>query len=404
MKLFLKYLFSILSLIFIVYLSYINVKLFYKPEIKQYKNELYNNDVLKQLNFIKTKVDNHLGEDMQQIYPEGYFFSHVLYGLAVAEMKPLYTDSKLFTINASYEIDKELECLYSKNGTQIFPADLKPKYGIFYAGWTNYLLSKLLFNQNQKDSTQIKLFERKCDEIYQSFLQNKIPYLESYKGLSWPADNIVAIASLALHDKIFTPKYQTFIANWLTQIKSYLDKDGLIPHKVDCQTATTLEAAKGSSQSLLLCFLHDIDTIFARQQFNIYKKLFVDYGFGLPGIREHKKGISKSGDIDSGPVILNIGGSASVVGIKTMSIYNEPTLMVGLRNSIEAFGMSSSNKNSKKYLFGKIPIADCFIAWSSTNAYSIIEKRLNNWRWKFQLISFSILLFLVGFNYWLYKK
>lgn len=404
MKLFLKYLTSIISLIFIVYLCFLNVKLFYEPEVKIDANTAYNNDVIKQLNFIKPKIDNHLGEDMQRIYPEGYFFSHVLYALAVAETKPLFNENDSFAINASYEIEKELECLYSNKGTQIFPQDMKPAYGIFYTGWTNYLLAKLLLNQNKKDTSQIRLFEDNCNEIYQSFIQSKTPYLESYKGLSWPADNIVAISSLALHDKIFKPKYQTFITNWISKIRSHVDDDGLVPHKVDYINATIIEEAKGSSQSLMLCFLYDIDTTFARQQFNIYKKLFVDYRFGLPGIREHKKGITKDGDIDSGPVILNIGGSASVVGVKTMSIYKENNLMIGLRNSIEAFGMATSDNNLKKYLFGQIPIADCFIAWTSTKAFIPNENKFDNWRFIFQLISFSILVFILGFNYWLYYK
>ena len=350
---------------------------------------------------------------MQKIYPEGYFFSNVLYGLALSEEALNQNDS--FKLEVEYELGSVFASLYSKEGTQIFPADLEPKYGIFYAGWTNYLLAKKLHaipNYN-RDSSDIQLFEQNCDEIYQAFHQKDMPYLESYKGLSWPADNIVAVASLALHDKILKPKYQDFIKAWIEKIQHYLDKDGLIPHKVDYKTGVTLEAAKGSSQSLLLCFLHDIDTTFARQQFTIYKKLFVDYRFGLPGIREHKKGVSADGDIDSGPVILDIGGSASVVGLKTMSIYNETELMVGLRNSIEAFGMAYTTKNSpnsfhnydsKKYLFGQIPIADCFIAWSSTSAYSADESKLGNWRWKFQLISLSILLFLVASNYWLYKR
>lgn len=370
------------------------------------------------MQFIQEEIqEKQLGEKMQNIYPEGYFFSHVLCGLTMTDIHPIYFGeyNHNFGDSIPFGIDYILECLHSEKGTQIFPEDLKPKYGIFYAGWTNYLFAKKLkaIPYYNRDSSDIKLFEQNCDEIYQAFQQKDMPYLESYKGLAWPADNMVAVASLALHDKIFKSKYKEFIRSWIEKVKAKEDKDGLIPHQVYFKTNAVKEQAKGSSQSLLLCFLHDIDTTFARQQFNIYKKLFVDYRFGLPGIREHKKGISADGDIDSGPVILDIGGSASLVGLKTMSIYNETKLMVGLRNSIEAFGMAYSSKESphsfenydtKKYLFGQIPIADCFIAWSNTNAYSSEEDKLGNWRWKFQLISLSILLFLVASNYWLYKK
>ena len=47
MKTFFKYLFSILTLFLGSYLIYLNVKLYYTPEINECANNLYNNDVVK---------------------------------------------------------------------------------------------------------------------------------------------------------------------------------------------------------------------------------------------------------------------------------------------------------------------------------------------------------------------
>ncbi len=407
MKTFFKYLISILSVLTACYLIYLNIKLYYTPDIQEYNQQHYNADVIRQLHFIQSELhQKNAGDAMQQLYPEGYFFSHVLYGLAISEMPPLFYKHNSFRIDANDEIAYVLHCLESDKGTQIFPKDMHPAYGIFYAGWKNYLLGKKLAGtfHLHRDSVEIRSYEQHCDEIVQAFEQKDIPYLESYKGYSWPADNVVAVASLALHDKIFPPKYADFIKRWIAKVKKTTDQNGLIPHKVDYMTGHMLEAAKGSSQSLILCFLNDIDTAFARQQFHMYKSLFADSRFGLPGIREHAKGISADGDIDSGPVILDIGGSASLVGLKTMSIYHERKLMVGLRNSIEAFGMSTSDQWKKKYLFGKMAVADCFIAWSSTHAFSEQEPALGNWRWKFQLICACCILLLFVVHRILYGK
>ena len=70
---------------------------------------------------------------------------------------------------------------------------------------------------------------------------------------------------------------------------------------------------------------------------------------------------------------------------------------IGLRNSIEAFGCGFFWRGKKKYLFGTLPMADVFIAWSNA-----VEPNRNaglradrNWRWRFQLI-FLILVFVIG--------
>ena len=57
------------------------------------------------------------------------------------------------------------------------------------------------------------------------------PYLESYAGQAWPADNILCIASLSKHDKVLPPQYKSTISTWVTRIKGKLDaKTGMIPH------------------------------------------------------------------------------------------------------------------------------------------------------------------------------
>jgi hypothetical protein len=39
-------------------------------------------DAVAQLRFLRGALDRGAGEEMQQLFPEGFFFSHVLYGLA----------------------------------------------------------------------------------------------------------------------------------------------------------------------------------------------------------------------------------------------------------------------------------------------------------------------------------
>ena len=133
---------------------------------------------------------------------------------------------------------------------------------------------------------------------------------------------------------------------------------------------------------------------------------FLDSRFGLPGIREVRNGLSGGEDIDSGPVIFNIGGAASVVGLRTMALYGETTAAVGLRNSIEAFGMAMESDGKKKYLFGKLPMADAFIAWANSTE-PVKSKMLvaeESWKGRFRLSALLAILFMAGLMIWMWKS
>lgn len=122
----------------------------------------------------------------------------------------------------------------------------------------------------------------------------------------------------------------------------------------------------------------------------------------MPGIREYPEGQNGFGDIDSGPVIFGIGGAASIVGQRTMGLYDDWLTYKGLRNCIESFGVGMTSKSKKKYIFGILPMADAFIAWS--NSIEKNEIKINEiayWRLKAQL---SSLILLVFFIYLIKKK
>lgn len=248
----------------------------------------------------------------------------------------------------------------------MFDQNLYPKYGIFYVGWRNYLLSKIL----TLDTTFVKaenyknIFIEQCEVIRNALGHNHVPYLESYNNQSWPADMIVAMASISNHDKIYKAKYEIEINGWIDDIKNTLDpKTKLIPHKVNSHSSEIIEGARGSSISLIIRLLAEIDYQFAKDQFQRYKLNFVSTTLGLPSIREYPKGQSGNVDIDSGPVILGVGFSGTIVSIGTFSKLDDLALAEEQYKTINAFGFGYISKDFKKYVFGKMPIADAFIAW-----------------------------------------
>lgn len=78
-----KYIYIIIILIITIPIGRINFKLHSEKLTHSEKKK----DIILQLNFIESELkENNLGSRMQSIFPEGYIFINVLYGLSWCEL------------------------------------------------------------------------------------------------------------------------------------------------------------------------------------------------------------------------------------------------------------------------------------------------------------------------------
>jgi hypothetical protein len=387
-------------------LLYFNAAFYSSPGFEDTGNGKYNKDVHHQLQYLKGEMHMGATSEMQRLFPEGHLFMNALYGLAWADLVANLNEGQPDTevplrTEAEQEIAWALAEMDSPKGRRIFQKKLPLPYGVFYRGWSNYLRSKhfQVASKDHHSAVDKARFQADCDAIANAFDVAEEPYLESYHEGTWPADNVLAIASLAAYDRMFsTFRYKKTVADWLVKVKANLDEQtGLIPHI--WYPGRPAQGARGSSQSLMLCLLPEIDSTFARAQFALYEQYFVTRRLSLPGIREYPVGIDGNGDIDSGPVIWGIGGAASVVGQRAAMMNGQEDLYLGLRNSLEAFGAAHTLFGKKKYLFGQLPMADAFIAWG--NAVEKVPAQGSYPKpWGIHLVSLLLFL-LLG---WLVRK
>jgi hypothetical protein len=390
----LRFLFLFYAL-FLAFLLYFNLYLLnYDPKEGRLKNNAAQRSHLK-----RAIHEENAAEQMQGIYPEGYCFTYALYALIWSDCI-LYDNANCNKQTAKNEMDYALQKLESDEGKAIFSPNLPLPYGAFYNGWLNYVRGmRLKVNQtsSENDPILIKKFEEGCDNIASAWQKDSAIYLESYLEQTWPADNILCLASLALHDQLFEPKYKAIINAWLAKIKSAEDpKTGLIPHSFSHATGRIKEGARGSSQSLMLCFLPEIDQQYALEKYELYQKYFLDYRLGLPSIREYPiTQPNAGGDIDSGPVVFGIGGSASIVGVRALanqSKFQNNATSTALLATLEGLLIPTQKGEERRFLFGKLPILDIFLTWTAGNSSLINSDFSANWRLKFQIISFLMAL------------
>jgi hypothetical protein len=327
--------------------------------------------------------------DMQNLYPEGFVFLNAIYGLAQCDLAA--------KSGGLPEIDFAIKAIESDQGKSVFPEDLPLPHGAFYKGWLNYLRGKRL-SVARNDSILETNFRADCANIAAIWKRESKTYLESYHGQTWPADNVVCLAALALHDRLYVPLYQNVIADWINKVKAHLDPDtGLIPHSYNHSTETMREPPRGSSQSLIFCFLNDVDSAFAADQYTRFKQYFLAHRMGLPGIREYPKGTSGGGDIDSGPVVFGIGGVASIVGIRAVGVMEGNTnsaLHLALLSGVDGLLFPFTNKGKRSFLGGKLPVLDAFMAWAMADLDLLKRRASVFWRLPFHLWSLLILFLL----------
>lgn len=319
--------------------------------------------LVKELRGLKKALDQHADTDMQSIFPEGYVFLNAIYALAWSSFLENSAD-KAFVSEGRAEMHKAWLKIDSSTGRAPFNEMLSLPYGAFYNGWSSFVLGSKLSVEEAGiwDKKEVARFKQQCAAIAKALQQRTYPV--SYHGSAWPADAMVCVASLSLHDRLFKSQYKDVIDRWVKEVRQYVDADGMIPHSVLPSNGRVREPARGSSLALMLIFLREIDAPLAREQFALFKEKFIDSRLGLTGVREYPKGVFGVGDIDSGPVILGFGGAATIVGMQTLSLYGEQDLSVSIRGSVEALAFPWQTADTKKYFFGIIPMADAFIAWS----------------------------------------
>lgn len=158
-----------------------------------------------------------------------------------------------------------------------------------------------------------KLHDHVSDLLQQALAKNSGAPLASYPEYTWYFDTIMALASLELHDR----------AHGQSQSGKLMDQHFAWIREHATDAATGLPVAyedglpRGCDLSMQVCLLKQIGSPAAQRLYDAYvKHHWADLGL-VAGFREWpmSEKPNVSGDIDSGPLILGIGPTATGVGV-----------------------------------------------------------------------------------------
>jgi len=155
------------------------------------------------------------------------------------------------------------------------------------------------------------------------------------------AIRLPAIHALSAYDRVMGEhRYRDTISTWLEDARERVDPEtGLLPHTAELPDGRNVGIARATSQMIMLRLLPDIDPIFARQQYEVFRSRYLTTFLGAPCLLEYPSGISGTGDVDSGPLIFGRSLSATVLMMGVAQIYGDQQLADAIAQSGEAVGL-----------------------------------------------------------------
>lgn len=317
--------------------------------VTPFSQTLLQRSIRNQITSLSLSLQND--DDIQARYPEGRVFANAIFALATidAGLGVNTQEQKEY----AHIVDDCINRLLSQNAKATFDHTMQPPYGVFYNGWTNFVLtsyasSHLFAHSSIQDSILIASME--INNRLSHALSSKVSLLDTYSGSSWPADNMVTMVGLT------DSELQT---RWLDHILNLSEHESeLIPH-----TADDMTVIRGSSQALMTYCIQKIANPRSQHYYETYDSLFIDNILGIDLVKEHLD-TSNEMDYDTGPILFGYGASATIMNIKTQAAFGKPSakytwaMMNLLGIPINLFGC-------KYYLFKQEPMFDIFMLWAS---------------------------------------
>jgi hypothetical protein len=309
-----------------------------------------------QVAFLRDALQDGAAERMQGWFPEGYFFLHVLTGLAAASS------------GAGADVVRaELAALDADAGRAPFPPDAAPPHGAFWTGWSLLLAVELA--RLHPDAAGTAAVRARAAPLVEALRASPSGFLESYPGQRWPVDTVVAVAALARADRLVgVPGAADVVRAWPERVRPVRDPaTGLLPHRLDGGDGPSTVVAEGpraTSSVLIALFEPDIEPALGRRDYRAFVAHFVTRRLGWVGVAEYPDGAPGGGDVDSGPLVLGLSLSASVVAVGTARRAGDEALAADLEREAELFGLPWEWAGKRRYAGGVLPVGDAFLAFA----------------------------------------
>lgn len=312
---------------------------------------LRNRSIKNQINYLSKIIDAGYDDQLQKRFPEGKLFSNALLALSTIEF---CDKQRIVSQEYSYIVDSCIRRIQSSRARSTFDADMIPRYGMFYCGWSNLIytsyINSPLFSKSKLKS-EVEEESEKISLAISETLLDSIRILNSYKGSNWPADNFIGIISV---------KHDSLKLDWIDRLFQTAEHtSGLIHH-----SGSNKMNIRGSSSAMITYCLKKAHYPDIEKYNQTYKDIFVHSFFGIQLVKENEDGSNRM-DVDSGPVLFGYGASATIMNIKTQASLSSNNSKITWA-ALNLISVPINMFYQKYYILKKEPMLDLFMLWGCT--------------------------------------
>lgn len=186
-----------------------------------------------------------------------------------------------------------------------------------------FMLALCAYRLASGDERYDTLREHLAELSREALQQAKGQPLHSFPGLTWTFDTIPVLAALHRHDQL-TNRHtsQSLIESHL----KWLDVNGTDAN-THLPNSRANAPSRGCELSWRIALMAQFDPARAKAMYEYYTASFwLDQGF-IAGFREYPASSRAIADADSGPIIADVGGTATTLGIAaTLAMDDQPRL------------------------------------------------------------------------------
>jgi hypothetical protein len=223
-------------------------------------------------------------------------------------------------------------------GDPFGPGDPQP--AVFLHG--HYLNVAMRYRSASGDNQFDQQIHRVARSLIRGFSQSDQAILPSYPDMWWLTDNFPALSALVAYDRAFDAQSaQAVAARHLASVRQYyLDPaTGMFCTYVYPAESHPLQGPRGISQMYGLHFLRDFAPDFAAEQYALARRHLFTRVLGVPGVREFPEGVPATPDVDSGPLVLGMGPSASGFAVAASATMGDRDLAADLARAAGIVGV-----------------------------------------------------------------
>jgi hypothetical protein len=280
----------------------------------------------------------------------------------VALAHPELKDEFVPSIEAS--VERLLAPETTAFGTEAWHAsaldDLATDRGHAYLGYINLALGMLRIVAPH--NRFVGLHDRITEALARRISLAPHGLIETYPSEAYPADVASVVGSIGLHDRVAGSDHHALLTAWSAKFRDrWIDpRSGMIFQAGDPTTGKPRGPARASHTALAVYALSFTDPDLSRDLFAALQRSQRASFVGFGAIREDAPGNGGSSDIDSGPVVLGVGVSATGFALAGARIHGDRALYTELYRTADLFGAPHKSGQGRRFVSGG-PLGDAIL-------------------------------------------